>query len=65
MRKYISIALVAILSFTTSYGAGPVKKVPKGEMKNQNFIELKEWKYAKILSVIIASFTIMIYILLS
>ena len=41
----------------------PNKK--KGEMKNQNFIELKEWKYAKILSVIIASFTIMIYILLS
>ena len=41
----------------------PNKK--KGNIKNQNFIELKEWKYAKILSVIIASFTIMIYILLS
>ena len=41
----------------------PNKK--KRNIKNQNFIELKEWKYAKILSVIIASFTIMIYILLS
>jgi SSS family solute:Na+ symporter len=41
----------------------PNKK--KENIKNQNFIELKEWKYAKILSVIIASFTIMIYILLS
>jgi SSS family solute:Na+ symporter len=41
----------------------PNKK--KRNIKNQNFIELKEWKYAKILSVVIASFTIMIYILLS
>jgi len=35
MRKFISIALVGILSFAISYGA--VKKVPKGERKIHRF----------------------------
>jgi len=35
------------------------------ELKNQNSVELNEWKYARVLSMIIAFLTISIYILLS
>ncbi|MCK5369421.1 MAG: solute:sodium symporter family transporter, partial [Cyclobacteriaceae bacterium] len=54
-----------LLNVAVMVGVSKFYPVTKNiEMKNMNILDLKEWKYAKLMSVILVIVTVMIYILL-